>query len=73
MATSPNPDFVSEIMEQDFGTKVLITNSQSDVYLSQIAKAKKKVNEDTVDPDIYSRWCGGAGGFDVLVERLEDN
>lgn len=72
MANSPNPDFISEIMETEFGTRVLITNSQADVYLARAANAKKKVNEETVDPDIYSRWCGGAGGFDVLVERFED-
>lgn len=70
MANSPNPDFISEIMEQDFGTRVLITNVASDRYMK---KPNKKVNENQVDPDIYSRWCGGQGGFDLLVERLEDN
>jgi hypothetical protein len=23
-------------------------------------------------PDIDSRWCGGPGGHDVFVERIED-
>ena len=72
MANSPNPDFISEIMENDHGTKVLITNTQSDQYLNR-KKVKKEVNEETIDPDVYSRWCGGEGGFDLLVERLEDH
>lgn len=67
MANSPNPEFVSEIMENDFGTRVLITNVESDKYL----KEGKKKNYIVPD-DRYSRPCGGAGGFDDFVERWHE-
>lgn len=73
MANSPNPEVVSENMYNEHGTKVLITNCQSDVYLERARAAKRKVNEESVEPDLYNRWCGGPGGFDILTERLEDN
>lgn len=75
MINNKNPEFVSEYMDEQHGTRVLITNCQSDVYLERARKLKesKKVNSESVDSDIYSRWCGGQDGFDVLVERFEDN
>lgn len=61
MAQNPIPDNVPSIMEQDFGTKVLITDPKSDNYLKMIKKIPPK--------DRYSRWCGGQNGFDDFVER----
>lgn len=77
MAINPNPDFISEVMERDFGTRVLITNAKSDRYMkktnssNQIKENLHPVNE--TENELYGRWCGGSGGFDVIVERLEDN
>ena len=66
MANHPIPDNVPSLMEQDFGTRVLITSPIADRYL-QKAKATqyKKTPEDR-----YSRWCGGKNGFDDYAERL---
>ena len=61
MAIHPNPDNVPGIMQEDFGTKVLITDPRADKLL---AKGAKHGNER------YSRWCGGKGGFDDFAERL---
>ena len=60
MAISPT-DKVPALMQEDFGTRVLITDPASDKYLRQ---AEKSGN------DRYSRWCGGKGGFDDYAERL---
>ena len=60
MANSP-VDRNSDLMRQEFGTKVLITDVAADRLL---AKAAKHGNER------YSRWCGGKGGFDDFAERL---
>lgn len=77
MATNPNPDFISEVMQRDFGTAVLITNAKSDRYMKKVNSSHEiKENLHPVDVEeneIYARWCGGPGGFDVLVERLDDN
>lgn len=67
MANTPNPDFISEIMENDFGTRVLITNIQSDKYLKDSEKKKYDIPSDR-----YSRPCGGANGFDDFVERWHE-
>jgi hypothetical protein len=64
MAKNPNPDRVTSIMEEDFGTICLITDIQSEKYLK---KAKKQKNDPPNDR--YSRPCGGKGGFDDYVER----
>lgn len=64
MAKNPNPDRVSSMMEEDFGTICLITDSKADYYLK---KVKTRVNEPPIDR--YSRPCGGKGGFDDYVER----
>jgi len=48
-------------MQEDFGTKVLITDVAADKLL---AKASKHGTER------YRVWCGGRGGFDDFAERL---
>jgi hypothetical protein len=60
MANSP-VDRNPELMQQEFGTKVLITDLAADRLLE---KASKHGNER------YSKWCGGKGGFDDFAERL---
>jgi hypothetical protein len=60
MANSP-VDRNPELMEQEFGTKVLITDLAADRYLEKAAKHGS---------ERYSRWCGGKGGFDDFAERL---
>ena len=62
MANSPNPDYVPEIMENEFGTKILITNPNSEKYLRQSSKIPPK--------NRLSRWCGGKNGFDDYAEWL---
>lgn len=60
MANSPI-DRNTELMQEQFGTKVLITDIAADKYL---AKAAKHGTER------YSRWCGGKDGFDDFAERM---
>jgi hypothetical protein len=60
MANSPidrNPD----IMQEQFGTRVLITDLAADKYLAQSAKH---------GTERYRVWCGGKNGFDDFAERL---
>jgi hypothetical protein len=60
MANSPvdkNPD----LMQEQFGTRVLITDLAADKYLAQ---SNRHGNER------YQRWCGGRDGFDDFAERL---
>jgi hypothetical protein len=64
MAKNPNPDRVTSIMKENFGTVCLITDLKADNYLRQL---RNKVNEPPKDR--YSRPCGGPGGFDDYVER----
>lgn len=64
MAIHPNPDRNTSIMEENFGTVCLITDTIADHYLS---KVNKKVNNPPSDR--LSRPCGGKGGFDDYVER----
>ena len=61
MANNPNPEFLEETMFAEFGTKVLITNPKSDLYL-------KKASENKT-PQKYSQWCGGENGWDDYTER----
>ena len=68
MAQQPNPEFLSEYMNQAHGTKVLITNPKADYYLDQYAKGKK---EDI--PEKYQKWCGGPGGWDDYTERMHSS
>lgn len=67
MANSP-VDRNASMMEADFGTKCLITDLAADKYLDRV-KTKK---EYTIPQDSYSRWCGGANGFDLFVERIHE-
>ena len=48
MSNNPRPDFVQEIMERDFGTRVLITDPASDRYLEEHRKRqlKQKFHQD---------------------------
>lgn len=62
MANNPIPDNVPNMMESDFGTRVLITDPRSDVYL-------ERIKTNTPPADRYSKWCGGKYGFDDYVER----
>jgi len=52
----------SKMMQEDFGTVVLITDPAADRYLAKAAKHGK---------ERYSRPCGQAGGFDDYCERME--
>ncbi len=60
MALNP-VDRNAELMQQEFGTKVLITDLAADKYLAQSAKH---------GTERYAKWCGGKGGFDDFAERL---
>lgn len=61
MAINPNPDNVPSMMQEDFGTKVLITDVAADKLLM---KASKHGNER------YRVWCGGKNGFNDWCERM---
>ena len=65
MATNHVPDHIPSMMENDFGTTVLITDTKADVYLAKARKMKYKTPENRLE-----RWCGGKDGFDDYVERL---
>jgi hypothetical protein len=60
MANSP-VDRNPELMQEQFGTRVLITDLAADRYLEKSAKHGS---------ERYGRWCGGKGGFDDYAERL---
>ena len=66
MAVSP-VDKNSSLMQEDFGTVVLITDPAADRYLAKAAKQR----QCSIPEDRYSRPCGGRGGFDDYCERLE--
>jgi hypothetical protein len=61
MAIKPNPDNVPSMMQEDFGTKVLITDLAADRYLKEAAKH---------GTERYRVWCGGKNGWDDYAERL---
>ena len=42
MANNPNPDFIQEVMFEEHGTKVLITDPAADRYLEEHKKKKTK-------------------------------
>ena len=60
MALNP-VDRNAELMQQEHGTRVLITDLAADKYLDRSAKH---------GTERYSKWCGGKGGFDDFAERL---
>jgi len=64
MATHPVPDNVPEMMKDQFGTTVLITDPRADKYLKQTS-----VKPSNPPGDRFSKWCGGKNGFDDYVER----
>tara|TARA_B110000444_G_C18741054_1_gene548039 strand:- start:333 stop:530 length:198 start_codon:yes stop_codon:yes gene_type:complete len=49
-----HPEFLQETMFQDHGTKVLITNPKSDVYLNA-SKDETRPNSDRIK-EKYSQW-----------------
>ena len=53
MATNHNPDFVQELMFEDFGTKVLITDPAADRYLEEYTKnqLKKRMAKEWFEGD----------------------
>jgi hypothetical protein len=67
MAISPT-DKNTAIMQELHGTRCLITSPSSDKYLDQAKKRPQCV----IPEDSYSRWCGGADGFDLFVERVHE-
>ena len=61
MANSPI-DTNASMMQEDFGTKVLITDPKADKYL---AKARK---EDPTQKK-FTEFCGKKNGWDDYTER----
>ena len=60
MALNP-VDRNAELMQQEHGTRVLITDLAADKYLEKSSKH---------GTERYSKWCGGKDGFDDFAERL---
>lgn len=60
MANSP-VDFNKSLMEEDFGTKVLITDRASDKYL-------KDRNKKDTEQEKFTKFCGGSGGWSDYTE-----
>jgi len=63
MATQPNPDKVPSLMQEDFGTRVLITDLSADRLLAKAAK-------ENPDQKKFTEFCGGPGGWDDFCERM---
>jgi len=61
MAISP-VDTNSSMMEEDFGTRVLITNPAADRYLAKAAK-------ENPEQEKFKKFCGGKGGWSDYTER----
>jgi hypothetical protein len=62
MANSP-VDRNASLMQENFGTRVLITDLAADKYLEKAAK------EDPTQKK-FTEFCGGAGGWDDFCERM---
>ncbi len=54
MANNPNPEYLSEIMFQEHGTRVLITNPASDKYLNHKKRLESEKEEKFKDQ--FSQW-----------------
>jgi len=61
MANKP-VDKVPEMMKEDFGTKLLITDPTSDRILNRAAREKP-------DQKKFTEFCGGVGGWSDFTER----
>jgi hypothetical protein len=61
MAVSP-VDKNSSLMQEDFGTVVLITDPAADRYLAKAAKQK-------LEQEKFTKFCGGKGGWSDYTER----
>jgi len=57
MANNPRPDFLSEVMFQEHGTRVLITDPAADRYLERHRQQKMKIQqtEDSLKSQ-YPQW-----------------
>jgi hypothetical protein len=62
MAIKPNPDNVPSMMQEDFGTKVLITDIAADKLLARASKNNPNQKK-------FTEFCGGAGGWSDFTER----
>lgn len=62
MAIHPNPDNVPGIMQEDFGTKVLITDPRADRLLAKAARENPNQKK-------YTEFCGKKNGWDDYTER----
>ena len=62
MAIKPNPDKVPSMMQEDFGTKVLITDLAADRYLEKAAKENPNQKK-------FTEFCGKKNGWDDYTER----
>jgi len=60
MAISPI-DKVPAIMQENFGTKVLITDPASDKYLA-------KANKENPNQKKFTEFCGGKRGWSDFTE-----
>jgi hypothetical protein len=61
MAISP-VDKNPSLMQEDFGTRVLITDPAADRYLAKAAKESPKQEK-------FTKFCGGKGGWSDYTER----
>ena len=52
----------SKMMQEDFGTVVLITDPAADRYLAKAAK-------DDPNQEKFTKFCGGKGGWTDYTER----
>jgi len=52
----------SSMMEEDFGTVVLITDPAADKYLDKAAK-------ENSEQEKFKKFCGGKGGWSDYTER----
>jgi hypothetical protein len=62
MAIKPNPDNVPSMMQEDFGTKVLITDVAADKLLEKAAKESPTQKK-------FTEFCGKKNGWDDYTER----
>lgn len=61
MANSPI-DTIPQMMEEQFGTKYLITDPRSDAIL-------ERKNREDPEQKKFTEFCGGKGGWTDFTER----